>query len=147
MKIPNLKLSFQISRTTNLDDFVIVYNIRQVLGNKKYRVRALSENNIIFDFNPWRFVWNHQAPYILDGGDFKISTTGEVTTVTMNYFIDLLWPLIQMAAILVLLIIQEFYIGILFFAAFFLIASTFQYFTTRNVGRELLDEILDSDII
>src|ERR1700733_6532367 len=140
MKIPSFKLKFQTSQITDFDTPIITGKILVKLQNKKYQICAVTDNSITFRWDPFRLVWNFQAPYLLDGGDFEITKSEQGTIVVLNYSINTLYPLFIITAMMTILIIQGEYFGILFFGIFFLIAATHQYITTKKVGKELLSD-------
>ncbi len=72
MKISKFRFKFQISKKTDFPTSIIVEKILAKLKNKKYSILDVTDNSITFEKNPFRLVWNFQAPYILDEGDFKI---------------------------------------------------------------------------
>ena len=142
MNLPSLKLKFKTSKNTNLNASLIKTRITKKLENKKYVILESANNSIKFGSRTFELVWNFQAPFLLDGGNFQINEMEEETLVTLDYFIDTLYSLLVIAAIIVVIIIQGEYSAILFFGLFYLIAAVFQYFTTKNVGKNLLDDIL-----
>ena len=145
MKIPNFKLRFQTSQITVVAATIIIKKILEKLEDKKYQIRAVTDTKVAFGWDPFRWVWNFQAPYILDGGNFEITKSEKGSIVVLNYFIDTLYPLLIITAFVTFFTIQGEYFGILFFGTFFLIAGTYQYFTTKNVGKELLNSVLTED--
>jgi len=142
MKLPNFKLKFQISQTTSFDTPTIIDKILTKLENKKYQIRAVTDNTITFRWNPFRLVWNFQAPFLLDGGDFEIAKTAQGAIVVLNYYINVLYPLLIIIGFMTVLITDGDYSDISFFGIFFLLAGAFQYITTKSVGKELLRDIL-----
>jgi hypothetical protein len=145
MKISKFRFEFQASQKTDFSAPVIVEKILTKLKDKKYCIDEATDNSITFEWNPFRLVWNFQAPYILDGGDFKITKSEQGTIVILNYFHNILYQLAVLTMLITICIVQGLFIGVLFFGLFYLIAGVFQYNTTKNVGRELLSDILTED--
>jgi hypothetical protein len=73
---------------------MVIFNIRSKLQEKGYEISTLPDKSLSFRFPPFKIVWNFQAPYILDGGAFKVTETSEGTIVTLDYFINTLYPLL-----------------------------------------------------
>lgn len=142
MKTPSFKISFQTSQTTDLPNELIVFNIRSKLRAEGYEILTLPDKSLSFKFPPFKFVWNFEAPYILDGGVFKISQTEQGTMVTLSYFVNMLYSLLVFIFLTTVVIIDGEYWAILFFGTFFFAASIFQYFTSKNVGKKLLTSIV-----
>lgn len=142
MKASSFKLEFQTSQKTNFATPIIVSKILAKLQDKKYELCEVTDKRITFKWSILRFVWNFKAPYILDGGDFEITKSEQGTIVVLNYFINTLSYLLIFFALGIFLVIQGEYFAILFFGIFFLIATVFQYNTTKNVGKELLNDML-----
>lgn len=145
MNIPSLKLKFQVSQNTRLDNSLVRSRIEQKLTDGKYIIRASTDNNIEFGRRMFELVWNFQAPYILDCGNFQLDKTGGEITVTLNYFIKFLYPLLVFFAVIVGAIIQGMYFAIPFLISFILITSLIQYFITKSVGKSLLSNVLDEN--
>jgi len=142
MKIPTFKISFETSQITDLATELVIFNIRSKLREGGYEILTLPDKSLSFKFPPFKFVWNFEAPYILDGGVFKISLTEQGTVVTLSYFINMLYPLLVFSVFITGIIIEGEYWAILFFGVIIFVASVFQYFTTKNVGKKLLSSIL-----
>lgn len=140
----SFKLKFQTSQTTHLDDAIILEKIVTILNNKKYEVLEIKGNSVTFGRPFFELVWNHEVPYILDGGNFMIEKSESETIVVLDYFIKTLYPLIISIAFLMYMVYIELYEGLLFFGTFFLITGTYQFFATKNVGKKLLNNILTS---
>jgi hypothetical protein len=147
MNIPSFKLTFQASEISVLDNSIIINKILAELESKKYRVRSVSDSSIIFDWNPWRLMWSFQTPYLLDGGHLEISKSENGSLVVLTYFIETLYSFLTIATVSTILIVQGEYGGLAFLGTFFLIISTYQYFTTKNVGKNLLKVILDDEFL
>jgi hypothetical protein len=145
MKIPKFRFKFQASQKTDFSNPIIVEKILAKLKDKKYIILGVTDNTITFERNPFRLVWNFQAPYILDEGDFKITKSEQGTIVVLNYFFNILYLIAISTAFVVFCIINGLFFGALFFGLFYLIAGVFQYNTTKNVGEELLNDILTED--
>jgi hypothetical protein len=142
MKTPKFRLSFQTSQVTDLEPSLLLGKIAAKLEDKKYVIREVTTNMVRFSWDPWKLVWNFQAPYILDGGNFEITNSETGTIVVLNYFVNGLYPLLIITTMLTFMTVHGDYWGISFFGLFFLVAATFQYFTTKNVGKDLLRDIL-----
>lgn len=140
--MPSFKLKFQTSQTTKLNNTIIVDKIVAKLNEKKYEVLEIKDDVIIFGRPFFELVWNHQVPYLLDGGNFIIKKSETETIVVMHYFIKTLYLLIISITFLIYMLYIEFYEGLLFFGVFFLIAGLIQFFITKNVGHKLLNDIL-----
>lgn len=145
MKIQNFKLKFQTSQITHFATPIIIGKILAKLQDKKYQISSSTDKSITFRWNPFKLVWNFQAPSILDGGVFEITQSEQGTIVVLNYFINTLYPLLIITAFATFFIIQGEYFGILFFGAFFLAVGVYQYTTTKNIGKKLLNEVLTND--
>jgi hypothetical protein len=142
MNIPTFKIRFETSQTTDLATEMVIFNIRSKLREEGYEILTLPDKSLSFKFPPFKFVWSHQAPYILSGGVFEVRATTEGTIVTLDYFINMLSQLLIFTFLVTAIIIDGEYWAILFFGTFFFVASIFQYFTTKNVGKKLLNSIL-----
>lgn len=142
MKTPNFKLKFQTSQITNLASPIIINKIITKLQDKKYEI---TERRITFERNSFQLVPNFKAPYILDGGNFEIIKSEQETVVVLSYFINVLYSLLIIIALITFATIQGEYFDIFFFGTFYLIARTFQYTITKNAGRDLLRNILTED--
>ncbi|MDB5132344.1 MAG: hypothetical protein JWR02_2093 [Mucilaginibacter sp.] len=142
MNIPNFKLTFQTSQITSFATPIVVGRILTKLQNKKYQICSTTDNSITFRWNPFRLLWNFQAPYVLDGGVVEITKLEKETIVVLNYYINTLYSLLVFTALITGIIIQGDYIAILFFGILFLTAGVYQYYTTKRVGKELLNYIL-----
>lgn len=140
----SFKLKFQTSQITHLPALDISEKIIKKLKDKKYEIEEVSDQNIIFGRPLFELVWNFEAPYILDGGDFEITKSEKGTTIILNYFIKTFYPILIFTLLMTFMLIREEYFGLLFFAIFFLITGTIQFFTTQNVGKELLKDIIEN---
>jgi len=141
------KIKFQISQTTELDPEIITGLILLKLKDKKYDVLEVTRNNVKFYDNPWVWRWSFQQAERLDGGDFKIDTTDNCTSVTLNYYFNL-WPsLIGVSIPVIGTIIAGFYDGAAFFIIFILIALSVQALISKNVARNMLSAILTKNIM
>ena len=145
MKISNFKLKFKTSQTTNLNTSVIINKILTELRDKKYEIQEVTTESVVFKWNQFRLVPNYKAGYILDGGNFEIIKSDQETVVVLSYFINILYSLIIIAALITFVILQGEYFGIFFFGIFYLIAASFQYTMTKNAGIELLRNIFTED--
>ena len=145
MKTSSFKFKFQTSQKTNFGSAIIVNKIIARLQDEKYDISKVTDKSISFKRSPFRLVWNFQAPYILDGGNFEISKSEQETIVVLHYFINILYYLLIWISLAIFLINQGEYSAILFFGAFILIAAFFQYNVSKNVGKDLLNDILSVD--
>lgn len=146
MKSSWLKLKFTVSRNTDFDNLLIRRRIKDKLTSKNYVILESNNNCIRFGRHAFEFVWNYQAPYILDGGKFQIDKLSEdKTVVSLSYFINTFYSFLKLSIIIIAVLIQGEHIIIWFFILFFTIASIFQYFTTKSVGKNLLNDILTKE--
>ena len=145
MKTPNFKLRFQTSQQTNLNSPIIVSKILVKLEDKKYEICKVTDKSVTFKWNPFRPVWNFQAPYILDGGNFEITKSEAGSIVVLNYFINPVSYILIWFGLVILLITEGQYLGILFLGTLILIFAIVQYNVTKNEGEDLLSDILATD--
>ena len=145
MKTSSLKFKFQTSQKTNFGSAIIVNKIIARLQDEKYDISKVTDKSISFERSPFRLVWNFQAPYILDGGNFEISKSEHETIVVLHYFINIFYYFLIWIALAIFLINQGEYSAILFFGAFILIGAFFQYNVSKNVSKDLLNDILSVD--
>lgn len=66
--------------------------------------------------------------------------------VTLNYYINTYSFLVIIAGVVIFAIANNDYVPILFFGAFLAIAGTIQFFITKSVGQNLLNNVLSEDI-
>jgi len=142
---PIFRLKFQTSQTTQLDKTIILEKIITKLNDKKYEVLEVKDDVITFGRPFFELMWRHEAPYILDGGSFNVIALEKEKTVVLNYYINTFFPLLVFGAFITFILIQEFYEGLFFFGAFFLITGLIQFFTSKNVGKKLLNDILTGE--
>jgi len=140
-----LKLNFHISRKSNLETPIIIYRVLSKLNDQNYFIDTVTDNRVIFDDEPWKLIWNFQSVRRLDGGEFEINTSANGTITSFNYHLNILSPLLMLAALTVFFLIQGMYEGILFFCAFYLIAIAAHIITLKSVARRMLEEIFNED--
>ncbi|QTE37134.1 hypothetical protein J3L18_29170 [Mucilaginibacter gossypii] len=138
----DLKIKSQISQTTVLQTQAIIEKILFQLNEKEYRLINETDKSVKFDISQWQLRWNFE-PTRLDGGEFEVSTADNCTMVSLTYYNDLLIPLIMLAALSTLLLIDGQYEGIIFFGAFYLITGIIHLITSKTKAKELLNDILD----
>jgi hypothetical protein len=118
MKTSNFKLKFQTSQKTDFAGAIIVSKILAKLEEEKYDISKVTDKSIAFKQSPFRLLWNFQAPYILDGGNFEIKRSEQETIVVLHYFINILNYLLIWVALVIFLITQGEYSAILFIEPF-----------------------------
>jgi hypothetical protein len=140
-----MKIKFQVSQTTNLEPSIIIDRILILLKDKKYRIQEVTDNSITFDDDPWVLRWNFQQIRRLDGGRFEICASDGSKSVSFKCYLDILQTLLLLSAILIFLIVQWDYTGLLFLGLFILIVGSIQITTSKDVAREMVREILSED--
>ena len=138
-----MKLKFKISQTTDLAPEIIIDRIKAELDQNKYRVLSVTNNSVKFDESPWKLMWNFQAVRRLDGGKFDVSLQDNLTSVTFNYYLSLITPIMILIVISIGLITNGEYYAPLFFLLFYVVAVTFQVITLKDVANEVLSEIIE----
>lgn len=143
MNIPKFKLRFRTSQTTDITPSIVFDRIVANMEANKYQIQLQTDKAVKFGRNPFQLVWNFQAPSKLDGGIFEINQSEQKVIVVLHYFINTLYPLAMIIALILFFTIQGDYLAVGVFGVFFILTGMYQYFTTRNVGRQLLADILD----
>ena len=135
-----MKIRFQVSQKTNIDYQIIKGIIQLKLRDEKYTVTESTDRSIKFYDNPW--VLGLRSKYIrrLDGGIFTINNT---TDLILNYYLDLLQPLIGLSIPVIGTIIVGAYDGTIFFITFIIIALCIQTVISRNVAKGILTSIIN----
>ncbi len=87
-------------------------------------------------------MWSHEAIRRLDKGKFEFVSVNEQTEVTLIHYFSL-WPqLIMMGFAVFCSIDADDFLPIGFFGTFIIITTIISYFTLKNVGREMLQDIV-----
>ncbi|MEE1946641.1 hypothetical protein VRU48_16060 [Pedobacter sp. KR3-3] len=140
--ISGLKFKFEASQVTGLTASELVKNIVAILAKENYEIEDQTNRSIVFSQEPFGLVWNFEAPYLLDGGQFEFKELGAETTVVLTYFVSMAYSLLVFMAVMIFVVATGFYWGLLLFGAFFLFAGARQFFITKTVGKELLAKVL-----
>ncbi|MDB4922107.1 MAG: hypothetical protein JWQ54_4090 [Mucilaginibacter sp.] len=135
------RLNYHVSEKTILEPGVILQNIQLHLNYKKYDIISAADNIVKFKTNPWELRWRH-SPTKLDGGEFELNTSNDCTTITLNYYDNILLTLLLVVGMMISLISEGDYEPIPFFIAFFLITGLIHIITLKSKARELLKNIL-----
>jgi hypothetical protein len=139
-----MNLKYRISETTQLEPYVVKAHILLKLKDENYRVQDVTNNIVTFDESPFKMMWRHEAIKRLDAGRFEIEASTNGTTVTFIHFLRT-WPvLVALAPIIIGCISFNDYFPIPFFCLFLMIGMTWQYYTLKVVGREMLRDIVAS---
>ena len=141
-----MKINFRVSQVTNLDPEVINGLIQLELRDKRYDVLEVTNNSVRFYDNPWVFRWSGQQIMRLDGGIFKIDTSDNCISVTLNYYFRL-WSLVGISIPVIGTIIEGVYEGTIFFVIVIAIAMFIQTNISKGVATDMLTKILNEDVI
>jgi len=141
------KIKFKVSQITQLDPKIINGLILLKLKDEKYDILKVTVNSVEFYDNPWVFRWNFQQVGRLDGGIFTIDTSDSQTSITLNYYLNVVQSFIGASIPLIGTIILHVYEGTVVFLAFIIIALSIQALISKNSARDLLDTILNTDIM
>lgn len=137
-----MKLNRQISKTTDLDAWAIYESIVRELDSKEYHFYRASESSIVFRDDFWKLRWNFEPPR-LDGGRFEINMQDDKVSVTLNYYINLLIPMLGYLFIAIFTVANNQYdISLFFFLVFMLLATFINIIRTKYVANEMLDEVV-----
>lgn len=137
-----LRLTFKISRSTDLPIWPLVDKILAELNKRDLRIINSTSSIVEFNDNPWKLRWNFEAMGRLEGGKFEFSSTDNSILVTFSYYRKLLWPIVIFTALSISLLIHGDYYGPLFFLVFYVIAITVDVAMLKGNAGEMLDEIL-----
>jgi len=140
-----LRLTFKISRSTDLPVWTLVDNTVLELITRNYRILNSTSSIVEFDnsSSSWKPTSRFETMSRFDGGKLKFSSDDKSVLVTFSYYLNILWPVIFFTTMSIFLIIDGEYYGPLFPLVFYVIAITINIAMLKGNANKMLDEILN----
>ena len=137
MCMKGLKLKYHLSKATNISSSSIKELIIQKLGDKNYKVLSIKDNYIKFDGEPGK-----QNFKKLGVGQILVVHTDNGSIIELEYYADLLAPLIISVFAMLLGIVFRFYSMPIVFALALALQEFIRKIAWDGVANSLLEDIL-----
>lgn len=141
MDIPKLKLKFSLTQITHLEPKAVIDLLASILKEKEYKILEETNNSLTFYNNPWMPRWNFQRYIALNGGIVEVENSGNEKLIRLNYYIDFLPLLLLVGLLLISTISDHQYDATLFFACFYIVATTISIVRAKMEAKKILKEI------
>jgi hypothetical protein len=140
-----MKLTYKISKTTELGSETIINRILLKIQERKYGLLTVTDNSVSFDENTGGLIGNWEYSRRLYSGRFDVMSEKNGNIVVFEYcpipLSEFIFVGIACAIFIILGIINAFYFsGII--SAIFLALLTFKHYNLKRVAGEMLAEIL-----
>jgi hypothetical protein len=145
--IPQLKIKYNIARTTNLAPKAVIGLLVSNLKEKEYKILEETEDGLTFYNNPWMPRWNFQRTIVLDGGNVEIDISNNSTLISFSYYLDFFPVLLIVSLLLISTIIDRHYDATLFFVCAYSVFSVISIIRAKWEAKKILREILNQDVI
>lgn len=140
----SMNLSREISKTTDIDEAVLIEKILAVLNEDRYGIKRLTHNCVEFSDYNGGMRWRSEYFGLLNSGEFNIERSGDKNVLKLSYLTIPLSEVVFIAAVFLFFatfaIVNEIYGG--FFIGFAFVSTMLcKYFNIRRIAAEMLDEI------
>jgi hypothetical protein len=132
------KLKYHISRTTDIDSSIVKESIIRILDNKKYKIESVKSDRIVFDGVPGR---SHKR---LGEGQFVIMPINDGSVIKLEYYTELLVPLMFFGIALFAGIAGKVYAAPVVLGSIFFVIGFVEKLVWKAVANSLLDDILNN---
>lgn len=141
-----MNLTRQISKTTNLDDAVLIERILAVLDEDKYGIKKLTTDYVEFNHHNGGMRWNFEYMKLLDSGEFTVDRFGNKKVVNLKYLGIPLSEIVFVAVAFLFFVIISITNQVYFFCFFVSIVFPgqliFKYFNLKSKAGKMLEKIL-----
>ena len=134
MLMKELKLKYRMSKTTSIDSSNIKELIILNLDHENYKVKSIASNRIIFDGEPGRSNFGK-----LGEGQIEITRSDEGSVIELEYYADLLAPLIFFMVPLFIGVSW----GMYFFPIAVALALSIQEFIRKKIWAVVAERLLE----